>query len=171
MRRVLILGSPGAGKSTLARKLATRTGLPLIHLDQLFWRPSWTEAPPEEWHKQLAAALAQDAWIIDGNYGNTVEMRLARADTAILLDFPRWLCLLRTFKRVALGWGRVRPDMPAGCPEHFDPEFLRFIWNFRKKQRLKLLSALQRFPGRKIVMHSPAETRRLLAVFAASNRE
>lgn len=166
MRRVLILGSPGSGKSTFARALAAQTGLPLIHLDQLYWRPNWTEAPPAEWRAQLEAVLAQDAWIIDGNYGSTLAMRLKRADTAILLDFPRWLCMARTLRRVALGWGRVRPDMAAGCPEHFDLELLRFIWSFSKRQRPALLKALGEFAGETMVLRSAEEVRRVLADLA-----
>ncbi len=156
---MLILGSPGSGKSTFARALAARTGLPLVHLDQLYWRPNWTEPSRAEWQDRLASLLRQDEWIIDGNYGSTVAMRLERADTAILFDFPRRVCLMRVFKRSVLGWGRVRADMPAGCPEHFDPGFLRFIWNFRKAQRAKLFEELSRFSGKTIVLRSTAEVR------------
>ena len=163
MRRVLVLGCPASGKSTLSRKLASIKGLPLVHLDRIFWRPNWVEATEDEFQASLAAELGKDAWIIDGNYGRTLAQRLERADTAILLDFPRRVCLCRAVKRSVTGWGRWRPDMGEGCPEKLDPEFLRFIWRFGRDHRSKLLAEFDRFPGKKIVLRSPAEVSRFVA--------
>lgn len=162
MKRVLILGSPGAGKSTFARELAARTELPLIHLDCLYWRPNWIEPSADEWHARLASVLLEDTWIIDGNYGSTVDVRLKRADTAIVLDLPRWRCLMRAVKRIVAGRGKVRPDMAPGCPERFDLEFLGYIWTFRKEHQPKLLEALADFDGETIVLRSPAYARSFL---------
>jgi len=160
VKRVLILGCPASGKSTFARKLAASTGLPLVHLDRLFWRPNWVEATEAEFNSSLASELPKDAWIIDGNYGRTIAQRLQRADTAIFLDFPRWLCLYRAVKRSLTGWGRARPDMAGGCNERFHAAFLKFIWEFRKNHRPKLLTELERFPGAKIVLCSTNEVGR-----------
>ena len=131
-RRVLILGCPGSGKSTLGRAIAAVTKLPLIHLDQIYWRPNWVEPIKEEWDDQLARELSKPNWIMDGNYGRTLAKRLQAADAAILLDLPTRTCLLRTCKRVLLGWGQVRTDMPFRCPERFHLALLRYVLYFRR---------------------------------------
>lgn len=162
MKRVLILGCPASGKSTFARALAVSTGLPVVHLDRLYWRANWIEAAEEEFHAQLAAELAKDVWIMDGNYSSTIAPRLALADTAIFLDFPRWLCLWRAVRRVILGQGRGRPDMAPACRERFDPSFFYFLWKFHETYRPKLVSELDRFSGETIVLRSPAEAKEFL---------
>ena len=95
MNRVLIIGSGGSGKTTLARRLAERTGLPLIHLDALYWRPGWDPTPGDEWRARIAALVRGERWIIDGNYGGTLDLRLEACDTVIFLDVSRWVCLWR----------------------------------------------------------------------------
>ena len=90
MRKVLVIGSGGAGKSTFASKLSKRTGLPLIHLDSLYWRPGWIETSTAEWDQTIEHLLGRDTWIMDGNYGRTLERRLAACDTVIFLDLPLW---------------------------------------------------------------------------------
>ena len=163
MKRILILGCPASGKSTLARRIAQLTGLPLVHLDRLYWRPGWVEAPQTEFCVQLAAELARDTWIIDGNYRSTLALRLESADTAIFLDFPRWPCLGRAMRRSVFGFDRQRPDTADGCREKLDPEFLGFIWRFRREYRPRLLAALDGFPAEKILLRSPAEVGRFLS--------
>lgn len=135
MERVIIIGCGGAGKSTLARKLGEKTGLPVVHLDQLFWKPGWESVSREEFDALHRAALEKEKWILDGNFDRTMTERLARCDTVIYLDFPRITCLLGVIKRVLTTCGTVRPDMGAGCPERFDWEFLRWVWNFNKNKR------------------------------------
>jgi adenylate kinase family enzyme len=163
VKRVLILGCPASGKSTLARELARRTGLPLVHLDRVFWRPNWVQATEEQFQASLAVELKKPKWIMDGNYGRTIVERLEFADTAILLDFSRWLCFWRAAKRSLVGLGRTRPDMGDECREKFDPEFFYFIWRFRRDHIPKVMDALDRFPGEKVVLRSPSEVRRFLA--------
>lgn len=141
-QRIAIIGSPGAGKSTLARDLAARTGLPLVHLDQLHWRPGWVAAAPDEWQVRAAAAAAAERWIIDGNYSVTLGARLARADLMLWLDLPTMICLWRVAKRVMGGLGRVRADMAPGCPERIDAEFLLYVARFRADIRPRLVAAL-----------------------------
>lgn len=137
MERILIIGCSGSGKSTLARALGEKLKLPVVHLDQLWWRQGWENVTREEFDSKLAAELAKPRWIIDGNYNRTMEMRIARCDTILYLDFNRWTCLWGMVQRVAGNYGKVRPDMSPGCPERFDPEFVRWIWNFNKANRVR----------------------------------
>ena len=135
MQRVLVLGSPGSGKSTLAREIGARLGLPVVHLDQQYWSAGWTEPDPEAWAETLGGLLAADAWVIDGNYGGSMARRLAAADTAVVLDRSRWLCLARVVRRWRQNAGRPRPEMPEGCPEHLSAEFLHYVLAFPNTRR------------------------------------
>jgi adenylate kinase family enzyme len=144
MRRVLVIGISGAGKSTFSRALAVRTGLPIIHLDTEFWQPGWKVTPPEHWRAKVASLVAREAWIMDGNYGGTLDLRLPRADAVLWFDFPRLVCLGRAIKRVLTTHGRVRNDLAPGCPEKFDLEFLRYIWDFNAKSRPQIVAQLER---------------------------
>jgi adenylate kinase family enzyme len=157
MRRVLILGSPGSGKSTLAKRLGTLTGLPVVHLDRLYWRSGWVEPAKEEWLPELQTALAEPAWIMDGNYGSNLAMRLQHADTVVLLDFSTRLCLWRAVRRILTGWGRDRPDMKPGCPERIDFTFLSYIANFRRNKRAGILKRLEGFSGTVVHLVSPVQ--------------
>ena len=132
MRRIVIIGSGGAGKSTLARTLGDILNLPVVHLDSMYWRPGWVETPKDEWEQTVRELVKGDEWIIDGNFGGTMEIRLAAADTVIYLDLPRDVCLRRAIKRVWTHHGRTRPDVGPGCIERLDFEFLSWIWKFRK---------------------------------------
>jgi adenylate kinase family enzyme len=146
MERILIIGCPGAGKSTLSRQMAEKLDLPLIHLDSLFWLPGWKERDKGEFDALLAAELDKPQWIMDGNYGRTLATRLEFCDTVIFLDFGRFACLRGVLKRVITQRGKVRPDMGAGCPERFDWTFLKYVWSFRKSQRDKLYAKLSASP-------------------------
>ena len=147
MERILIIGCSGAGKSTLARKLGDVTGLPVVHLDSLFWKPGWVESTKEELDDKILSAMEEEHWILDGNYCRTLPMRLQYCDSVVFLDFPRWLCLWGVMKRVVSSYGKVRPDMPEGCPERFDWEFMIWIWNFSKNVRPRILLALENAPN------------------------
>ena len=141
MQRVLVLGC--AGKSTFSRRLAAITGLPRVELDVVFWRPGWVQTPREEFLAIVAKLCEQPAWILDGNYSSSLHVRLPGADTVILLDYPRHLCLRRALVRIARDYGRVRKDFVPGCPERLEPEFLRYIWNFNKRTKPKILARLE----------------------------
>ena len=139
MRRVMILGQPGSGKSTLARAMGQRTGLPVVHVDQLHWKPGWVERDRNE---KIAMALAEQAkpeWIFEGGLSATYEDRFARADTIIFLDIPLPLRVQRVVWRTLRHYGRVRPDMQDGCPERFSWEFYKWIWDTRRTGRIKPL--------------------------------
>ena len=142
MERILIIGCSGSGKSRLARKLGQKLGLPVIHLDQLWWTENWQNVTVEEFDSRLAMALNMDRWIIDGNYSRTMGVRLSQCDTVIYLDFSRWACLLGMCQRLLSSRGKTRPDMPAGCPERFSWEFVKWIWDFNKNNRVRNYSYL-----------------------------
>lgn len=165
MRRVLVIGSGGAGKSTLAVRLGERLGLPVIHLDALYWRPGWVPTPPDEWDRRVAALGAGDAWVMDGNYGRTLDARLAACDAVVFLDLPRLLCAWRVVRRALRSYGRSRPDMAPGCPERFSLEFLRWVWDYPRSRRpdvLRKLAALDR-GQRVVVLRSAAAVERFAA--------
>lgn len=153
MRRIAIIGSGGAGKSVLARQLGDRLGLPVIHLDVLFWGPGWVDTPVEVWRARQGELVAGDAWIIDGNHGQTMEVRLAAADTVVFLDLPRWLCLWRVVRRSLAYRGRVRLDRAAGCEERLDRAFLRWVWTYPKTGRPQALAAIAAHAGQARVLH------------------
>jgi adenylate kinase family enzyme len=145
-RRILLIGSGGAGKSTLARQLADRLHLPLIHLDSLYWRAGWVPSPKGEWVAQVDQLIAGEQWIMDGNYGGTLARRLARADTVVWLDLPRTVCLWRVLKRQARYFGRSRPGLPPGCNEKITWEFLAWIWTYPARRRPEIMRQLELAP-------------------------
>ena len=147
MERIMIIGCGGAGKSTLARQLGEKLGLPVVHLDQLFWRPGWVNVSREEFDSLHREALAQERWIMDGNFDRTMDERIKRCDTAIYLDFSRFACLMGVCKRVLTTYGKVRPDMGEGCPERIDWEFLKWVWDFNKNKREKNYRLLNESEG------------------------
>ena len=111
-RRIVVTGLAGSGKSTFAVALAGRTGLPVIHLDLAFWKPGWVEPSETEWREKQSVVLAGDAWIADGNYHETLDLRIERAETVVVLDMPWWLCSARALRR-----GFTMPgQLPEGCP-------------------------------------------------------
>ena len=135
MERILIIGCGGAGKSTLARKLGEKLGIPVVHLDKLFWKPGWVESAPEEIDAKIMEELRKPKWIMDGNFNRTLPQRVKYCDTIIYLDFSRTACLMGVVKRILTTYGTVRPDMGEGCPERFDLEFLKWVWNYNKNKR------------------------------------
>ena len=166
MGRILIIGCGGAGRSTLARQLGKLTGLPVVHLDKLFWHPGWVESTKEEIDAKIAAALDEPQWIMDGNYNRTLPMRIQKCDTVIYLDFSRFACLMGVAKRVLTTYGTVRPDMAEGCPERFDLDFLRWVWNFNKNKREQYYRLLNEAEGvETIVLKNRRAVRKFLKQF------
>ena len=164
MNRVLIIGCGGSGKSTLARALGEITGLPVVHLDKLFWKPGWVESSPEEMDQKIRDALAQPRWIMDGNFNRTLPQRLERCDTVIYLDFSRLACLLGVAKRILTTCGTVRPDMGEGCPERFDLDFLKWVWNFNKNKRQRYYEMLNALENKQVyILKSRREVKAFLS--------
>lgn len=131
-QRILVLGCPGSGKTTFALKLGALTRLPVIHLDKLFWNPGWVAKSAYEFRKLVEDTLARDAWIIDGNYGGTLPMRLERCDLVVYFDLPRLTSVYGVLKRALTNHGKTRADMGDDCPEKLDLEFIKYAWNFKK---------------------------------------
>ncbi len=157
------MGPPGSGKSRLARDLGARHGLPVFHLDQAYWQPGWVEAAPRAFRAEVERIAALPAWVIDGNYTDTIGPRLRAADTLIYLDTPSWLSILRIVRRMLVNYGRVRADAAPGCAERLDLPFLRFAWDWNRLRRTRNLALVESFAGRKIVLQGKGEVRRLLA--------
>ena len=150
-RRVVVTGMAGAGKSTFAQQLSAKTGLPVIHLDVHFWKPGWVEPSDTEWREVQSTLLASEEWIADGNYHETLDLRLERADTVVYLDTPWWLCAARAFVR-----GLRRPEgtqLPDGCEDTGwrrlrDEWWLVWrVWLGRRSERERELAIVARHGG------------------------
>ena len=152
MERIIIIGSCGAGKSTLAVSLAQKTNLPLVHLDKIKFIGNWQERSKEDFDEILLSELKKPRWIIDGNYNRTIPLRMQYCDTVIFLDFPRLVCIWGVIKRVIKYHGKTRPDMGGNCPERFDLDFMKFVWQFRYKHRKRYLEMLSGVSDKNIII-------------------
>lgn len=151
-KRIMVIGSPGSGKSTFSRKLSQIIARPLIHLDKEFWNNGWIETPRKEWIEKQKCLITGDEWIVDGNYGGTMDIRLEKADTVICFKLSRTVCLMSYFKRVITNINKVRSDMPEGCPEKFDFEFMKYIWNFPKTSGRKNIEKIEKNKEKQIIV-------------------
>jgi adenylate kinase family enzyme len=166
MRRILIIGSGGAGKSTMAVKLGDALGIPVLHLDALFWKPGWVMTPVDEERATLTEVMRGECWIMDGNYRSTLDQRIPEADTIIFLDLPRLTCVRRAIKRRIQYHGKTRPDMGPGNPERIDVSFLKWIWNYPRDARPRVLALLDeaKANGKQVIrLRSDAEVDALIA--------
>ncbi|HAY33671.1 MAG TPA: DNA topology modulation protein [Ignavibacteria bacterium] len=143
MKRILVFGNGGSGKSTLSVTLGDLLHLPVIHLDKYFWQPNWIATPVDDWNIIVESFSDSEEWIIDGNYSRTMNIRIKRADLIIFLDMPNMLCLYRIFKRRIKYNRKTRPDMNEECTEKLDLEFIKWVWNFKKRNRAKILDKLE----------------------------
>jgi len=169
-KKILVIGSPGSGKSTLTKQLSEISGIPAIHLDSLYWHQGWVETPRPLWTKIVQEKTAGDSWIMDGNFSSTFDIRLPHADIIVFLDLPRWLCLARIVKRVITSYGKVRSDMGRGCPEKWDNEFVQYVWNFNRNERPKNITKLREYQKGKtiITLRTSKEIRCFLGNFATT---
>lgn len=159
MTKILVIGICGAGKSTFATKLAKKVNIPLYHLDKMYWKEIWTESEMDDFRARVLEVTNKDQWIIEGNYGSTYDLRLPKADTIFVLDYSKYLAMFRATKRILKHYRKTRPDMAPNCPERFDWDFYKFMWNFPKNNRPKLEEALKTYASDKNVIRfkSPKE--------------
>lgn len=165
MQRVMIIGQPGSGKSHMAREMGQITGLPVVHIDHIHWKPGWVERDRTEKTRLCREVHAREAWIFEGGHSVTWPERLERADTIIWLDFGVELRLWRVIRRTVRYHGRSRPDLPDGCPEQFTAEFFSWIWRTRNTARANIARLVAAAPPEKAVHHltSRGEVARFLA--------
>ena len=152
MKRIIVIGCPGSGKSTFSRALHNITGIALYHLDMMYWNADKTTVERSLFHNRLSDALEKDEWIIDGNYGSTMELRLAACDTVFFLDYPLDVCLDGIKER----FGKPRSDMPWIETEE-DVEFIEFIKNFNEKQRPHVLALFDKYNDKNIIVFTSRE--------------
>ena len=149
---MIVIGCPGSGKSTFARALHNKTGLPLYYLDQMFWNEDKTTVEKQVFLERLSALLVRDAWIIDGNYASTMACRMAASDTVIFLDYPTEICL----EGIRARRGKSRPDMPWIEVEE-DAEFVAFVEHFHEQERPKILELLAQSKDKTLLVFKSRE--------------
>ena len=166
--KIAIIGNAGSGKSALGFKLHKMLDLPIFHLDQYFWKPNWKEPNYVEFEKAHNQLCDQKEWIIEGMNTRILEYRITTADIVIFLDFPRYLCLFRVFKRVITNFGKVNFSSAEGCPERLpDFKFLKFIWHFKNKQKLRIETLIRKYEKKKkfFIIKNKADLNKLIKKF------
>ncbi|MBT2638920.1 MULTISPECIES: DNA topology modulation protein [unclassified Bacillus (in: firmicutes)] len=165
MEKVIIIGCGGAGKSTLSRKLGEIRNIKVYHLDALYWKPGWEMTAKNEWETLIKQVIEKDSWIMDGNYGSTIDMRAQAADTIIFLDYSAPRCLYGVFKRRIMYHGRTRPDMNEGCPERLDWDFIKWVAKYKREKAPGIIAKLEEFKlqGKEIYhFTNPRETNKFI---------
>lgn len=165
--RILVLGCPGSGKSRFARQLQRLTGLPLYHLDNIWWRADRTHISREEFDRRLQAILQGGKWILDGDYSRTYEMRLCECDTVVFLDLGEEVCLDGITERI----GKPRDDIPW-VEDRIDPELVEQVERYRSENRPKLYALFEKYPGRRLlVFRSRDEAQAWIRAFEADGEK
>ncbi|MCE4048858.1 DNA topology modulation protein [Bacillus sp. Au-Bac7] len=164
MKKIVLIGSGGSGKSTMARQLGEKLNLRVYHLDVLFWKPNWVGVPKNEQINIQVELVKEESWIIDGNYGGTMDIRLNAADTIIFLDISRWTCMFRMIKRILKYHHKTRPDMGEGCEERFSFAFFKWIWKYPHTKRPVILKSLEVLSKHKkvVIINTPKQVRLFL---------
>ena len=148
-KKIIVLGCPGSGKSFFSLQLHERTGLPLIHLDNIWWKPDRTHISRDEFDEQLESLMKEDRWILDGDYSRTYEPRIRACDTVFFLDYSEEECMKGVRQRV----GKERPDIPWTEPEP-DPELVSLVQRYREENRPVLLELFEKYPDRQLFIFS-----------------
>ncbi|MDL4840391.1 DNA topology modulation protein [Aquibacillus rhizosphaerae] len=149
MKRIMIIGSGGSGKSTLSKQLGRVLSIPVHHLDAYFWKPGWQAVSREEISAIQQQIFEKDTWIIDGNYSATMDKRIEAADTVIFLNYSTARCLYGIVKRRIQFHSKTRPDMGQDCPEKLDLEFFMWVASYQKnkvpivREKLKVANKIQ----------------------------
>ena len=165
-KRALIIGNAGSGKTTFAKKLAEKTGMPLVHLDTLYWTGNWEHVGRDEFDALLKKELEKPSWIIDGNFNRTLSYRLQYCDTVFYFDLPTVTCLWGITKRIIKSYGKTREDMGGNCPEHFDRQkfvLYKNVFSFKKVHHEKYIKLLREAEGVKsVIFRRRGEVKRYL---------
>lgn len=151
MQRILIIGCGGSGKTTLAKRLGERLQLPVIHLDAYYWQPGWQPTPVDAWEQTVSELIAGEGWVMDGNYGGTLHLRLPVCDTVIFMDLPWWRCLAGVLRRRLRSLRTPRLVAP-GCPDRLTWEFLHYVIAYPIARRPQLLQRLDAYRAEKNVV-------------------
>ena len=173
---IMIVGCGGSGKSDLATKLSNISGLRVIHIDLLSWKPGWVKRSQEEMDLLIKDAIREDSWIFEGDNAASFHMRAARSGLIIWLDFPRYICLWRAILRTLKHYGKARPDLYEGCYKRFSWEywkFLKWIWNFNKNSRPKIERLMKETEGLldQVVLKTPQGVRQFLDDFRKNEHD
>lgn len=148
MKRILVIGCCGSGKSVFARKLGEITGFPVTHMDLIFWKENWAHITREQMNKELEKIYPNETWIIDGNYSSTLENRIKQADTIFFLDLPEEVCIQSEKERR----GKPRPDLPSYLKEEYDPEFEQFIKDFKTNERPFIFKLMNDYSNKEYIV-------------------
>ncbi|WP_449622164.1 topology modulation protein [Robertmurraya sp. Marseille-Q9965] len=163
MKRIMVIGvSAGVGKSTFAKRLGEKLQIQVHHLDTFYWKPNWIEASREEFVRAQEQIVGDKEWIIEGNYTDTFQVRVDKADTLIYLELPLYLCLYRVLKRRIMYHGKTRSDMTEGCPEKIDWAFIKFILTTYFPRKRKMAQRFQSYDKKVIVLKSRKEIKTFL---------
>ncbi|MEN2767790.1 AAA family ATPase [Ornithinibacillus xuwenensis] len=150
MKKITILGNPGAGKSTLAKIIGEILNIPVYHMDSIFWKPGWEPIDKEGLLQKHDEILTQKEWVIDGNYSVTLPKRLEDADTIIFLNYSTIRCLYGITRRRFQYRNKTRPDIGKDCPERLNLEFIRWTKNYNKNNAPKMYERLSILQGKDI---------------------
>ena len=173
MKRVIIIGNGGAGKSTLARQLGAALHVDVTHLDSVYWKPHWLPMPESEMNMAQEHLVAQEAWIIEGQFKHTLDAFLQVADMIIFLDLPLLLCLYRILKRHFRYTGKSRPELGEKYPEILTLNFMWRVLKFSIYTRVEVLKKIDQYAqGRKvIILCTPRQVKRFLSKFQISEHD
>lgn len=156
INKIAIIGSPGSGKTTLAKELSGILHLPLIHLDRHFLRGKWQITPADEWDKKIKDLVEKTTWIIDGDYFNSMDIRLSAADMIVFLNIPRFTCLWRITKRMLIASKKPpRSDLPSECIEKLDRNFIKFfkfVWQYHSQKKPLIFEKIEKYKSEKKVL-------------------
>jgi adenylate kinase family enzyme len=153
MKRVLVIGSGGAGKTTFANRLGEILKIEVIHLDSFYWKTGWIETPKDIWIDTVKELIQGESWIMDGNYTGSLDLRLAACDTVIFLNISRLSCIWRVIKRKIIYNNKNRPELANGCNEQLRVEFIKWIWSYPDEVRPKILKKLEKVSDNKKIIH------------------
>jgi adenylate kinase family enzyme len=158
MQKIIIVGCPGSGKTTLANQLGKILDIPVHHLDKIFWKEGKKASHQDEFRKLVKELMKEDKWILDGNFKRSVEDRIEKADTVILFDFPKLIIIWRVFKRFFKHFNKVRPDMGGNNKERIEWLHFKYILTYPMKEYLLKISLLSKDKNL-FILKNPREVR------------